>query len=129
MLNSKRLLVLGAGRGQVGLIKTAKEMGVTTVVGTLPNNKAPGLRYADEVCYMDISNPDDVLSKAKDLKLDGIATCCLDTGVTALGKSCEYLGLTGLKENAAVLCQDKLKMKTALMENGVSTAKFYRVST
>lgn len=129
MFNDKRLLVLGAGRGQVGLIKTAKEMGITTVVGTLPNNKAPGLRFADEVCHMDISNPDDVLSKAKDLNLDGIATCCLDTGVTALGKSCEHLGLTGLKENAAALCQDKLMMKTALMESGVSTAKFYRVST
>ncbi|MGE7689347.1 ATP-grasp domain-containing protein [Lysinibacillus sp. NPDC097214] len=129
MLKSKRLLVLGAGRGQVGLIKTAKEMGIITVVGTMPNNNPPGIELADEVCYVDISNPDEVLKKARDLKLDGISTCCLDTGVTALGKSCEQLGLRGLKEAAAVLCQDKLKMKTALIESGISTAKFLKVSS
>ncbi|MEC1747890.1 ATP-grasp domain-containing protein [Schinkia azotoformans] len=129
MVKSKRLLILGAGRGQVGLIKTTKEMGIITIVGTMTNNNPLGIAFADEVCYMDISNPDEVLSKAKDLKLDGIATCCLDTGVTALGKSCEQLGLTGLKENAAMLCQDKLKMKTALMESGISTAKFFKVSS
>lgn len=129
MDKNKRLLVLGAGRGQVGLIKTAKDMGVVTVVGTMPNNNPPGISLSDEVCYMDISNPDDVLSKAKGLNLDGIATCCLDTGVTSLGRSCEQLDLIGLKENAAVLCQDKLKMKTALMESGISTAKFFKVSS
>ena len=129
MVNSKRLLVLGAGRGQVGLIKTAKDMGVITVVGTMKNNYPPSIELADEVCYMDISNQDEVLSKAKDLKLDGIATCCLDTGLAALGKSCEQLGLTGLTENAAMICQDKLKMKTALIESGVSTANFFKVSS
>lgn len=129
MYDNKRLLILGAGRGQVGLIKSAKEMGINTIVGTMPNNNPPGIALADEVCHMDISNPDDVLEKAKGLNLDGIATSCLDTGVTALGKSCDLLGLTGLNENAAILCQDKLKMKTALMENGVSTAKFFKVSS
>ncbi|WP_368297495.1 ATP-grasp domain-containing protein [Cytobacillus firmus] len=129
MFTNKRLLILGAGRGQVGLIKTAKEMGICTIVGTMPNNNPPGISLADEVCHMDISNPDEVLTKSKVLELDGIATCCLDTGVTSLGKSCEQLDFPGLSENAAVLCQDKLKMKTALMENGVSTAKFFKVST
>ncbi|WP_071460923.1 ATP-grasp domain-containing protein [Bacillus massilinigeriensis] len=129
MFDNKRLLILGAGRGQIGLIKTAKEMGIKTIVGTLPNNNPPGIAIADEVCHMDISNPDDVLTKSKELNLDGIATCCLDTGVTALGKSCDQLDFIGLSENAAELCQDKLKMKTALMENGVSTAKFFKVST
>ncbi|WP_313427577.1 ATP-grasp domain-containing protein [Siminovitchia terrae] len=129
MVKGKRLLVLGAGRGQVGLIKTAKDMGINTVVGTLPSDHLPGIKLADEVCYMDIANPDDVLSKARDLKLDGIATSCLDTGVPSLGRSCEQLGLKGLNEDAAVMCQDKLKMKTALMKSDVSTAKFFKVSS
>lgn len=129
MFEGKRLLVLGAGRGQVGLIKTAKKMGIHTIVGTLPSDNLPGLRLADEACYMDISNPDEVLSKAKELNLDGIVTCCLDTGIAALGKVCQQLGFKGLSENAAVLCQDKLKMKTAFMEHGVSTARFYKVSS
>lgn len=33
-VEGKRLLVLGAGRGQIGLYKAAKEMGITTIAGT-----------------------------------------------------------------------------------------------
>ena len=35
---SKKILILGAGRGHLGLIKTAKEMGLYTVVVGLPVN-------------------------------------------------------------------------------------------
>lgn len=76
---------------------------------------------------MNIAKPDEVLEKAKGLNLDGVATCCLDTGVPALGKVCDTLHLTGLTENAAIMCGDKLKMKRAFMEHDVSTAKFYEV--
>ena len=37
-VEGKRLLVLGAGRGQIGLYKAAKEMGITTIAGTMPDN-------------------------------------------------------------------------------------------
>ncbi len=123
----KRLLVLGAGRGQIGLYKAAKAMGIHTVAGTMADNNPPCIPLADEVCYMNIAKPDEVLEKAKGLNLDGVATCCLDTGVPALGKVCDTLHLTGLTENAAIMCGDKLKMKRAFMEHDVSTAKFYEV--
>lgn len=123
----KRLLILGAGRGQIGLIKTAKNMGLRTIVGTMPDNNPPGIKLADEVCYMNIANPDEVAEKASGLNLDGIATCCLDTGVPSLGKTVDKLNLIGLTEHAAELCKDKYKMKKVLMENSVSTAKFYAV--
>lgn len=125
----KRLLIVGAGRGQVGLYKAAKEMGVHTIAGTMPDNNPPGIKLADEVCYMNIAKPDEVLEKARLLNLDGIATCCLDTGVPSLGKVCDTLGLTGLAESAAIMCGDKLKMKKAFMKHNVSTAKFYEVSS
>lgn len=124
----KRLLILGAGRGQIGLYKAAKEMGIHTIAGSMKDNNPPGIELADEVCYMDISNPDDVLKKSKELNLDGVVTCCLDTGVPALGKVCDALKLTGLTENAAIMCGDKLKMKKAFMEHDVNTAKFYKIS-
>lgn len=125
--NEKRLMILGAGRGQVSLIKTAKAMGMTTIVGTLPNNNLPGISLADEVCYMDISNPEEVLYKAKDCNLDGITTCCLDTGVNSVGMVSEHLGLYGLSEYSARLCSNKLNMKTILIDNGVNTAKFFKI--
>ena len=126
-VKGKRLLVVGAGRGQIGLYKAAKEMGVHTIAGTMPDNNPPGIKLADEVCYMNIAKPGEVLEKAKTLNIDGLATSCLDTGVPAIGKVCDALGLTGLTENAAIMCGDKLKMKKAFMEHGVSTAKFVEI--
>ncbi len=125
----KRLLVVGAGRGQVGLYRAAKEMGIHTIAGTMPDNNPPGIKLADEVCYMNIAKPDEVLEKAKSLNIDGLATSCLDTGIPAIGKVCDALGLTGLTENAAIMCDDKLKMKKAVMVNGVSTASFVEIRT
>lgn len=127
-VRKKRLLILGAGRGQVGLYKAAKEMGLITIAGTMPGHSYPGIALADEVCYMDIANPSEVAKKASELKLDGIATCCLDTGISALGKTCDSLGMVGLTENAAIMCNDKSKMKKAFMKYGVSTAQYYEIS-
>lgn len=128
-VRGKRLLVVGAGRGQIGLYKAAKEMGVHTIAGTMPDNNPPGIKLADEVCYMNIAKPDEVLEKARTLNIDGLATSCLDTGVPAIGKVCDALGLTGLSENAAIMCGDKLKMKKAFMEHGVSTAQYVEIHT
>ena len=128
-MKGKRLLVLGAGRGQVGLYKAAREMGIHTIAGTMPDNNPPGIALADEVCYMNIARPEEVAEKAASLKLDGVATCCMDTGVPALGKVCDRLGLTGLTEHAAILCGDKLRMKRAFQEYGVSTARFCEISS
>lgn len=128
MMN-KRLLILGAGRGQIGLYEAAKQMGIVTIAGTMPDNNPPCIPLADEVCYMNIADPEDVFAKAKELNLDGVATCCLDTGIAALGRICDGLGLTGLSEKAAIMCNDKSKMKKAFMEHGVSTAQYFEVAT
>lgn len=125
----KRLLIVGAGRGQIGLYKAAKEMGVHSIAGTMPDNNPPGIRLADEVCYMNIARPGEVLEKAKTLRIDGLATSCLDTGIPAIGRVCDALALTGLTERAALMCSDKLRMKKAFLEHGVSTARFVEIRT
>ena len=124
----KRIMVLGAGRGQVDLIKAIKNYGHTVIVASVDGNY-PGFEYADEICYVDISNPVDVYNKAKELNLDAVTTACLDTGIAALGYTCEKLNLSGLSENSAKLSGDKLLMKSAFMNNGVNTARFKKVTT
>ncbi len=125
----KRLLILGAGRGQVGLYKAAKELGIVTIAGTMPDNNPPGIALADEVCYMNIMDVDTVYSKAKDLNLDGVATACLDKGLSSLGRVCDRLGLTGISEETAIMCNDKSKMKAAFIKNGVKTAQYLQISS
>jgi len=124
----KRLLILGAGRGQIGLYKAAHEMGVTTIAGTLPDSNPPCISLADEICYMNILDPDEVERKASKFFFDGVATCCLDKGLKALGRLCDKYSIPGYTENAAELCNNKLKMKIRLIEQGVNTAPFKRIS-
>ena len=44
----KKILILGAGIYQVPLIKTAKRMGLYTIVASIPGNY-PGFELADKV--------------------------------------------------------------------------------
>lgn len=124
----KRLMILGAGRGQVDLIKAAKSYGYETVVTGIKGDY-PGFKYADIKCYADISKPEEVLEAAREYKIDGIATACLDTGISALGFVCDNLKLPGLSYKASQMCGDKLLMKNAFMENGVSTAKYKKITS
>lgn len=125
----KTLLILGAGRGQLGLYKAAREMGVRTIAGTLPDNDPPCIPLADEVCYMNILNPEEVVEKTKNIHFDGVATCCLDKGLKALGRLCDTRKLPGFHESSAELCNDKLLMKQRFMENGVRTAGFIKIDS
>ena len=123
----KKLMVLGASFPQVQLIRAAKELGYRTVVCSIPGDY-PGFAAADEAAYADISDPEAVLAAARQFHVDGIATCCLDTGVRSLGYACEKLGLPGLSEAAAICSADKLAMKNAFMAANVNTARFCRVT-
>lgn len=123
----EKIMILGAGRGQVDLIQTAKRMGYETVVASIKGDY-PGFKIADEICYVDISDPEKIADAAARHKVGGIATACLDTGIAALGHACEKNGLTGLSEAAAKLSGDKLLMKETFMKNGVHTARYKKVS-
>lgn len=124
----EKIMILGAGRGQIDLIQTAKSMGYETVVASIKGDY-PGFEIADEICYADISDPEEIANAAARYKVGGIATACLDTGIAALGYACEKNGLTGLSEEAAKLSGDKLLMKETFMKSGVHTARYRKVSS
>lgn len=123
----KKIMVLGAGFPQVRLLAASGQLGYRTVVCSIPGDY-PGFQQADEIAYADISNPQEVLNAAVRYAVDGIATCCLDTGIRALGYACEKLGFTGLSAHAADCSADKWLMKQAFLHAGVNTARCYRVT-
>ena len=88
-------MILGAAASQVPLISAAKRLGYETIVTSIPGDY-PGFTYADVCCYADISKPEEVLAKAKELNIDGITTCGMDTGIRAIGRVCDELGLWGI---------------------------------
>lgn len=119
----KKLMILGAGYSQIPLIQAAKRLGVSTVVCSTPG-EWPGFDAADESAFVDISDPRAILEEAKKQQIDGIATCCLDTGVPAIGMVCEAMGLQGPGEAAARRASNKLEMKEAFQRAGVRTAGY-----
>ena len=121
----KKILINGAGRGCLGLTKTAKEMGCYVIVTGMDG---PCIPLADKA-YREVhpGHPDEVLAVAEREHIDGIATSCNDMGLPAVGYCCDKLGLTGLTYEAALLCANKLAMKKRLTENGVRTARFHEV--
>ncbi|MDO4647473.1 MAG: ATP-grasp domain-containing protein [Eubacteriales bacterium] len=122
----KKLMILGASQSQLPLIQAAKRLGVYTIVASTPG-EWPGFAAGDEASYTDISNPEAVLLAAQKGQIDGIATCCLDTGVRAIGYVSENMKLSGPAAEAARIASNKYEMKEAFLRGGVSCAKHFCV--
>ena len=110
MEKRKKIMILGAGRGQIGLIKAARRLGYHTIATSIAGDY-PGFKLADEICIADIASPEEVYKAAAEQNVDGIATACMDVGLKALSYSCQQLGLTGLSQQAAQISNDKRIMK------------------
>lgn len=119
----KKLLILGAGIYQVPLIKTAKEMGIYTIVTSIPGNY-PGFEVADKVYYENTTDYEAILEIAKKEKIDGVITAGTDVAVITEGKIVDELGLTGPSFEGAKISTDKFLMKQCYEENGVRSARF-----
>lgn len=118
----KRLLINGAGRGNLGLMKAAKKLGVFTIV---TGQAGPCLSLADKT-YPDVhpGHPDEVLSVAQSEHIDGAAITCNDMGLESVGRCCDVMHLQGLSEEVAKCAANKLLMKENLVKAGVRTANF-----
>ncbi|MCQ2546195.1 MAG: ATP-grasp domain-containing protein [Clostridia bacterium] len=122
----KKILILGAGIYQVPLIKTAKRMGLYTIVASIPGNY-PGFELADKVYYENTTDYGRILAIARKEKIDGIITTGTDVAVITIGRVCDTLGLSGLSFKAAEIATDKLLMKSCYEKYGVRTAKFRKI--
>lgn len=123
----KKLMIMGAGIYQVPLIKKAKEMGIYTIVVSIPGNY-PGFELADKVYYENTVDYEKILELARQEQIDGIVTAGTDVAVITIGKVCDELGLSGLSFEAAKIASNKIRMKKKYEEYGVRTARFREVS-
>ena len=119
---NKKLLINGAGRGNLGLIKAAKKIGAYTIV---TGQAGPCLALADKI-YPEVhpGHPDEVLVVAQAEHVDGVAITCNDMGLESVGRCCDVMHLQGLSEEVAKCSANKLLMKEKLVSAGVRTAKF-----
>ncbi|HEY7207650.1 MAG TPA: hypothetical protein VH416_05365 [Gaiellaceae bacterium] len=87
-----RLLVLGAGPAQLGLLAAARRLGLT-VVAADRDPSAPGFRFADRRAIVSVEDEPalDRLARAEDV--DGLATAGSDRAVGIAARIADRLGL------------------------------------
>lgn len=128
MKTEKKIMIMGAGIYQVPLIQKAKEMGLTTLVVSIPG-AYPGITLADQFIPLDTRDKEGILACAIENKISGICTTGTDVAVQSIGYVNEHMHLSGISYDAAQKVTDKLKMKEAFAKHHVSTARFAKVTS
>lgn len=120
---NKKILILGAGEGQIPLIHRAKDAGWRTIVVS-PKGDYPGFALADEVAYCNIADIDAVVELAKTMEVQAIATDQTDIPVMAIQRVAKEMGIP------AIHCEDinnfryKSRMRELCMKAGIKTIPY-----
>ncbi|HET8527388.1 MAG TPA: hypothetical protein VFL60_00620 [Gaiellaceae bacterium] len=114
-----RLLVLGAGPAQLGVLAAARQRG-ETVIAVDRDPSAPGFRYADRRAIVSIEDEPAVERLARAEEVDGVIAPGTDHAVAVAARTASRLGLPHpLSPEAAVLAVSKLKQRERLAAAGI----------
>lgn len=115
----QRLLVLGAGPAQIGLLQAARERGLF-VIAVDRDPAAPGFAYADKRALVSTEDEPDVDRLARAENVDGIVSPGADWPVGVAARVAERLALPHPIDGAtAVLATTKSRQRERLAEAGV----------
>jgi biotin carboxylase len=122
---SPRLLVLGAGPAQLGLLEAAHDRGLwVAVVDRDP--AAPGFRFADRRCILSTEDEPAIERLLTALEIDGIVSPGTDWPVGVAARVAERSGLPHPIEPAtAVLATNKLRQRERLGDAGVPQPRWW----
>lgn len=123
----KKILILGAGEGQLPLIRRARAKGLFTLVAS-PYGDYPGFALASGCCYVDIANKERVLQIAIDSRIDAIATDQTDIAVSSVYYVAEYMGLPHISCCNIDHFRYKYLMREICQSEGLPTIPFCVVS-
>ncbi len=125
----EKVLSIGAGKHQTPLIKAIRDSGYLAVAVDI-DPQADGVKYADIFYPVSIFNRAEVIKCARQVKTDAVITASSLLGagktVSAVAQS---LGLKGPSAKAITNSTNKLKLKSALLANGIPTPRFGELSS
>ncbi len=93
-MSEQKLLIIGAGIGQIPIIEKARKRGVHISVVTLPG-KQPGIELADDVFYSDIYDRDAIVTWAKEHGITAVTSDQNDLMNPTVAYVAEKLDLPG----------------------------------
>ena len=113
-----RLLVLGAGPPQLGVLAAARRRGLT-VIAADRDPSAPGFKYADRRAIVSIEDEPAIDRLARAEQVDGLVAAGTDHAVGIAARIAHRLGLPHpLTQEAAALSISKLRQRERLAEAG-----------
>ncbi len=124
----KRLLVLGAGPAQLGLLAAARERGLF-VIALDRDPAAPGFRYADRRAIISTEDEPRIGQLAEAERIDGVISPGIDWPVAIGARVAEKQGLSHPISGAvASLATSKLRQRERLGEAGVPQPRWQIVT-
>jgi biotin carboxylase len=124
-----RLLVLGAGPAQLGLLAAARKRGLY-VVAADRDASAPGFRYADRRAIVSAEDEHALERLAEAERVDGIVAPGIDWPVGIAARIAEKLGLPHpVTPAAASLATSKVKQRERFAQAGVPQPRFATCKT
>jgi len=124
----KRLLVLGAGPAQLGLLAAARERDLF-VIALDRDPAAPGFRYADRRAIISTEDEPRISRLAEAERIDGVIAPGIDWPVAIAARVAERQGLSHpISGTVASLATSKLKQRERLGEAGVPQPRWQIVT-
>jgi biotin carboxylase len=125
----KRLLVLGAGPAQLGLLATARELGLF-VIALDRDPDAPGFLYADRRAIVSTEDEEGIERVAREEDVQGIVAPGTDWPVPIAARVAERLGLPHpLAPEPAALTVSKIGQRERFAEQGLPQPRWQVVSS
>lgn len=118
----KKVMIVGAGTGQVPLIQHCKDLGLFTIVIS-PLGPYPGIGIADKHIDEDIFNKDSLVEIGRKEGIDYVISDQSDYAVPIVAYVAEKLGLPGNSTDVAETYTYKSKFRRFCQENGIPAPK------
>lgn len=123
----QKLLIIGAGIGQVPLLQKAKARGIHVTVVSIPGNY-PCFELADDIIYMDIYNRDGIVEEARKREITAVISDQNDLMIPTVAYVSEKLGLPGNKFDTVMTFCNKNRFRDMCDAAGVPCPKHKSVS-
>ena len=118
-MEPKRLLVLGAGPPQLGVLEAAQRRGLT-VIAADRDPSAPGFRHADRRAIVSIEDEPAIERLARAERVDGLVAPGTDHAVAIAARVAHRLGLPHpVTPESALLAASKRRQRERLAEAGL----------
>ena len=116
-------MILGAGEGQLPLIRRAKEAGWYTIVVS-PKGDYHGFALADEIAYCNIADIDAIANLAQTMQINAIATDQTDIPVQAIARITNDLHIPGIQCDDINNFRYKSRMRELCQLAGINTIPY-----